>query len=294
VHELIDDKMAETESLQCQRPEELERDLQNLEGRDLQLWCLGGFISMVLATGFLVLLLPHLFWNLGAIVTKERNLPALFFGLQALLLLLGIYMFQQRRRLQITRRDLIKRLQVAERVARIDVLTGLFNRRILEEVLGKEIARAQRTGSNLSVIMLDMVDFKSLNNRFGHVAGDRALVNVAGLLKRNFRAADIIIRYGGDEFLVILPDSDRREARIALDRLNGFVDDWNRKNENFGYRLQLSGGIAQFVPDASNAESLIEAADAEMYDNKSRTRYGVAATAQPASAVEMSLHGDEA
>jgi len=77
--------MAETESLQCQRPEELERDLQNLEGRDLQLWCLGGFISMVLATGFLVLLLPHLFWNLGAIVTKERNLPALFFGLQALL-----------------------------------------------------------------------------------------------------------------------------------------------------------------------------------------------------------------
>ena len=93
---------------------------------------------------------------------------------------------------------------------------------------------------------------------------------------------------------MILPDSDRREARIALDRLNGFVDDWNRKNENFGYRLQLSGGIAQFVPDASNAESLIEAADAEMYDNKSRTRYGVAATAQPASAVEMSLHGDEA
>ncbi len=291
---MIDEKMPETESLQGQGPEELERDLQNLEGRDLQLWCLGGFISIVLATGFLMLLVPHLFWNLGAIVTKERNLPALFFGLQALLLLLGIYMFQQRRRLQITRRDLIKRLQVAERVARIDVLSGLFNRRILDEVLGKEIARAQRTGSNLSIIMLDIVEFKSLNNRFGHVAGDRVLVTVAALLKRNFRAADIIIRYGGDEFLVVVPDSDRREARIAVDRLNGFVDDWNRKNESFGYNLQLSAGIAQFIPDASNAESLIEAADAEMYDNRSRTRYGVATTAQPASAAEMSLHGDRA
>ncbi len=294
MHEMIDEKMPETESLQGQGPEELERDLQNLEGRDLQLWCLGGFISIVLATGFLMLLVPHLFWNLGAIVTKERNLPALFFGLQALLLLLGIYMFQQRRRLQITRRDLIKRLQVAERVARIDVLSGLFNRRILDEVLGKEIARAQRTGSNLSIIMLDIVEFKSLNNRFGHVAGDRVLVTVAALLKRNFRAADIIIRYGGDEFLVVVPDSDRREARIAVDRLNGFVDDWNRKNESFGYNLQLSAGIAQFIPDASNAESLIEAADAEMYDNRSRTRYGVATTAQPASAAEMSLHGDRA
>jgi diguanylate cyclase (GGDEF)-like protein len=276
--------MPETESLPGQGPEELERDLQNLEGRDLQLWCLGGFISIVLAAGFLLLLVPHLFWNLGAIVTKERNLPALFFGLQTLLLLLGIYMFQQRRQLQVTRRDLIKRLQAAERVARIDVLSGLFNRRILDEVLGKEIARAQRTGSNLSIIMLDIVEFKSLNHRFGHVAGDRMLATVAALLKKNFRAADIIIRYGGDEFLVIVPDSDRREARIAVERLNGFVEEWNRKNESFGYNLQLSAGIAQFIPDASNAESLIEAADAEMYDNESRTRYDAASTAQPASA----------
>ncbi len=72
--------MPQVESIQHQAPEELERDLQELEGRDLQLWCLGGFISVVLASGFLVLLMPRLLWDIGGRVTNQRNLPTLFFG----------------------------------------------------------------------------------------------------------------------------------------------------------------------------------------------------------------------
>ena len=264
--------MDQPDQMKHENPELLEAELHALEGRDLQLWCLGGIIALILATGFLALLVPRVLWNAGSALKFQQNLPALFLGLLVLLLLAAIYMVQQRLRLTRTRRELMGRLLQAERVARVDELTGLFNRRTLDELLTREMARAQRTGSRLSVVMVDIDGFRALNDRFGHVVSERILQEVSRMLKRNFRAADILLRYGVDEFLAILPETDRREAQIAVDRLYGGVVQWNRRNQDFGYKLGLSCGIAQFIPDASTHESLVEAADAEMYNLRAARR----------------------
>ncbi len=264
--------MDQPDQIKHENPELLEAELHALEGRDLQLWCLGGIIALILATGFLALLVPRVLWNAGSALRFQQNLPALFLGLLILLLLAAIYMVQQRLRLTRTRRDLVGRLLQAERVARVDDLTGLFNRRTLDEVLPREMARAQRAGSRLSVVMVDIDGFRALNDRLGHVASERILQEVSRMLKRNFRAADILLRYGVDEFLAILPETDRREAQIAVDRLYSGVVQWNRRNQDFGYKLGLSCGIAQFIPDASTPESLVEAADEEMYNLRAARR----------------------
>ena len=264
--------MDQPEQMKRENPELLEAELHALEGRDLQLWCLGGVVALILATGFLALLVPRVLWNAGSALRFQQNLPALFIGLLVLLLLAAVYMVQQRLRLTRTRRDLVGRLLQAEKVARVDELTGLFNRRTLDEVLPREMARAQRAGNQLSVVMVDVDGFKSLSDRFGHVVSERVLLEVSRMLKRNFRAADILLRYGVDEFLAILPETDRREAQIAVDRLYGGVAQWNRRNQDFGYSLGLSCGIAQFIPDASTPESLVEAADSEMYNLRQARR----------------------
>ncbi len=267
--------MHHADQIRQDSPEVLEAELRALEGRDLQLWSLVGLIALMLATGFFALLVPKVLWEIStSLVTQhQRNVPVLFFGLLVLLLLSAVYMAQQRMRLTRTRRDLTARLLQAEKVAREDELTGLLNRRTLNQVLGREMARAQRTGSRLSLAMIDIDRFRALNDRFGHVVSQRVLLDVSQILKRNFRAADILLRYGEDEFLAILPETDRREAQIAVDRLQTGVAQWNRRNQEFGYTLGLSAGIAQFIPDASTAESLVEAADAEMYNlRQSRTR----------------------
>ncbi|HLX76879.1 MAG TPA: GGDEF domain-containing protein [Terriglobales bacterium] len=258
--------MTATAPLKHEDPTLLEAELRALEGRDLQLWSLVGLIALMLATGFFALVVPRVLWNAGTLRVTQQNLPALFFGLLVLLLLAAIYMVQQRLRLTRTRRELTTRLLQAEKVARLDEVTGLLNRRTLDEVLGREMARAQRTGTRLSLVIIAIDGFSALSERFGHVVGERVLLDVTQILKRNFRAADILVRYGVDEFLAILPETDRREAQIAVDRLPYGVGQWNRRNQDFGYQLGLSAGIAQFIPDASTAESLVEAADAEMYN----------------------------
>ena len=258
--------------LKHEDPELLEAELRAIEGRDFQLWSLVGVIALITATGFLALLVPHVFWRVRGMVLIEQNAPALFFGLLVLFLLATIYMVQQRMRLTRTRRELTVRLLQAERVARLDELTGLFNRRALADLLGREMARAQRTGTRLSLVMVDIDGFRALENRFGHVVAERILLDVAHMLKRNFRAADILVRHGEDDFLAILPETDRREAHIAVDRLPTAVARWNQRNQEFGCQLSLSAGIAQFIPDASTAESLVEAADAEICSHRSASK----------------------
>lgn len=268
--------MAETDQVRHEDPQALERELRALEGRDLQLWCLVGLITLILATGFLGLLLPRVLWHVGTVVVTQQNVPVLFCGLLVLLLLLAIYMVQQRIHLTHTRRNLTSRLLQAERASRIDQLTGLLNRRNLDEVLAREMARSQRTGTRLTAVLIDIDAFEALDTRFGHVVAERVLLDVARMLKRNFRASDILLRYAEHQFLAILPETDRGEAQIAVDRLQGAggVGQWNRRNQEFGYQLTLSAGIAQFVPDASTVESLIEAADAEIYNSrKERARH---------------------
>jgi diguanylate cyclase (GGDEF)-like protein len=257
-------------------PERLEKEIKALDWRDLQLWGIGASVLIALAAGFFLLLSPQLLWKFTS-STQSANLPQYTTGLIVLLLLLNAQTLHQRLRLQKTRAELVRQLQLAERAAQVDALTGVFNRRYMEEMQGKETDRAERYQCGLCLAVIDVDRFKDFNTRFGHLEGDRVLTVVASLLRKNFWAADTIVRYGGDEFVVVMPETDRQQARVAVDRLQKFyLAEWNRAN-NQKYSITVTCGMAEFTPGMSASE-LIRRADCLMLGAKSRAPASVGAS----------------
>lgn len=139
-----------------------------------------------------------------------------------------------------------------------DPLTQVYNRRFLEEVGEKELERAKRYQRPLTLIFLDIDEFKKINDQQGHRVGDQALETVAALLSNYSRKSDFIFRYGGDEFLVMLPEVEEKGARQFL----------NRINQELSYTsLRISAGIATLEAESS-LEELVEKADRRMYQEK--------------------------
>lgn len=253
----------------------LER-LEWVEGRDFQLWSIVILMAVVTALGLLALLVP----NLGdiEIKTDTRYLPQLFFGFIVLVALFNAYVLEQKRRLRVTRQELLRELlrrQEGERLSFLDPLTQTFNRRYMEEVLARDLSRAERMGLTLTFMLIDVDNFKSVNTRFGHLMGDRVLQEVAAVLRRTFRASDTIIRYGGDEFLAVLENSTNEQAQIALERLQSNVARWNEENVMVEYEMGLSCGTATYAK-GSRLEYVLDEADRAMYEIKHRARAGQA------------------
>ena len=259
----------ENESGQAQLdqvPEQIESRIQALDWRDLQLWSIGALVLVFLAAGFLAIISPQLFWQGTVILQRQQQTDTLFFGLIALMVLFNVYLFQQRLTLLKTRRELICQLQIAERTARTDALTGLYNLRFMREAMTREIARADRNQSTLSVVFIDIDNFKDFNTQFGHVVGDRVLRDVAALLKKNFRAEDVVTRYGGDEFVVIMPDADTAQAGVAIERLAWWIGKWNVQEQR-PYQIGATCGVATYAT-GMDMEHLLSAADKDLYTRK--------------------------
>ena len=147
-----------------------------------------------------------------------------------------------------------------------DPLTGFFNHRYLHERMGEEVVRAQRNKQPLSVLMLDLDDFKLVNDTFGHLFGDRFLTWTAELIRSTLRASDLAARYGGDEFAVILPDTDAVEARVVAERILEAFRERPFVGEQRGpVPIVGSIGVATFPDDGRTATELIGAADAALY-----------------------------
>jgi two-component system cell cycle response regulator len=153
--------------------------------------------------------------------------------------------------------------QEVYKMALLDPLTGLFNRRYIEQRLEDEIARSQRHGRPLSVIMFDLDEFKLVNDTYGHGAGDALLKAFADRLSRATRGSDASGRYGGDEFLVVLPECKPENVQAVLKRLEGIRADIDGLN----LPLALSAGWAELLP-RETAKELLARADAELYANK--------------------------
>ena len=161
----------------------------------------------------------------------------------------------------------IKKLSVT------DELTGLYNFRYLNEAIAIELERGKRYGSLFSLIFMDIDDFKKVNEKFGHQVGSKILIAIAKLIKKNLRKIDITARYGGDEFVIILPQTSREVGFMVAERLRKSMErKVFLKEEGLKIRLTASFGVASFPDDARRKEELLKIADKAMYSGKFTTK----------------------
>lgn len=152
-------------------------------------------------------------------------------------------------------------------LARHDPLTGALNRRGLDESINREVSKVRRMGTVLSVAMLDIDDFKRLNDTQGHAAGDAALRHLAVVARQVLRPQDTVARYGGEEFVLLLPDTSQERGLDAVNRLRGELVLRPFFNGNEPVAVTFSAGVAQLTADEGGMEA-IERADAAMYRAK--------------------------
>jgi diguanylate cyclase (GGDEF)-like protein len=148
-----------------------------------------------------------------------------------------------------------------------DALTRLPNRRYLEEFLRTELERVRRYGHPCSVAMLDIDHFKNYNDTLGHLAGDAVLEEVARQMTRHLRTSDVLTRYGGEEFALVMPNTAKGEAMQAVERMRALLEDHRFPREEIqpGGQLTVSGGVATAPADGVNFVEILEAADQAMY-----------------------------
>ncbi len=153
----------------------------------------------------------------------------------------------------------------AEKLAMVDSLTGIFNRRYFDLSLRKEIKRALRYGKTFSLLLIDMDDFKKINDTRGHLFGDSVLIKLATLLTSISREEDIPCRFGGEEFAVVLPETNAKGAFTFAERLRSEM----RSHEFFReHQVTFSGGISSYPKDGNNISALLAVADKALYEAK--------------------------
>jgi diguanylate cyclase (GGDEF)-like protein len=149
-----------------------------------------------------------------------------------------------------------------------DPLTGAYNRRYFTQIIEREVERSKRYGHPIGFLMIDVNRFKEINDRFGHQTGDTVLQEVANLLKAQVRDVDIVIRYGGDEFLIIFPEMDRGLEEVK-GRIREAISAWNRGSDLLDFPLTLAMGAACWNPqEGYNVEDVLREADRKMYEDK--------------------------
>jgi diguanylate cyclase (GGDEF)-like protein len=166
---------------------------------------------------------------------------------------------------------------VLERTARTDYLTSLLNRRAMMHCLEQAVSRFRRSGQVFSLVMLDIDRFKSVNDTHGHPAGDQLLVHVAGFLKNGTRETDEISRWGGEEFLILLPETDLRDAADQAERLREGLSGKAFSLEGKPVSISASFGVVRYRGDL-NLQSLLRQVDACLYEAKNQGRDRVVCT----------------
>jgi len=176
--------------------------------------------------------------------------------------------------LMIERSWTMEKYSALEQLSITDPLTGLYNQRLLRKRLEEEISRSTRCGSSISVIFMDLDFFKTYNDICGHLAGDRALQKTADIVKAFVRDMDIVIRYGGEEFCIILPDTTKNEAIVVAERIRQEIEkeEFSCEENLPSWCLTASFGIASFPEDGQTFTSLIHSADMCMYRAKAEGR----------------------
>jgi diguanylate cyclase (GGDEF)-like protein len=174
------------------------------------------------------------------------------------------------------------RVQRVEALSVTDDLTQLYNSRYLSQVLRRETKRASRSGRPLSLLFVDLDGFKGINDTHGHLYGSRALIEAAGVIRQSARETDVVARFGGDEFALILPDTGSDGAVAVGERVRDRINEFHfLTSDGLDIHLTVSVGVATLPDVAASAEGLIQAADEAMYHVKEHGKNGIFVAGTP-------------
>ncbi len=229
---------------------------------------MGAFSSLVLLAAVALLS-----WRQGAAFSVRVDVvPALLASMVMMMTSLVLSHFSRlRERLSEQRRALRETLQQVEQLAMRDSLTGLINRRHMQQLLEHESLRHARSGTPLSVALIDLDHFKPVNDTHGHHVGDEVLIGVAQTLQQRLRGTDVIARWGGEEFLLLLPDTPPEAAWLVVERLRAALVDRAVAASVPALRVSFSSGVAAFGPNEP-AHAVIDRADRALYAAKAAGR----------------------
>jgi diguanylate cyclase (GGDEF)-like protein len=246
----------------------IQTELVKLESQKREIWILVAFAAAVLCLGVLSFFFPGSFWKSN---TLNISFPpqVLFVAMIATVVVALIYVRQdlEIRGLRLANLQQLLSSQENQAASMIDSLTNVFTRGLLPDLLQGEIAPAERTNRSLALLMCDVNNFKHVNDRCGHLMGDYVLAQVAAILKSCVRGSDYVIRYGGDEFLTLLPETDEKGSEIVRQRIHEKLSDWDRSNRVGDLPISLSVGLYLHVR-GQTAEKDVAEADARMYVEK--------------------------
>ena len=251
---------------------ELAEERRRIDKRDW--WVRGYSIFVILLLTFAVISL-----TLPALVNDAETylhikLTEAVFGLITLIVLFNIYTIYQEILIKRLRRQLLEKQDhsyILRNLAMVDPLTGLYNRRFAEQRLAAEVARSERRGHPLTVLTLDLNNFKEINDTYGHPAGDQVLQEFASRLNKVIRGSDLAVRLGGDEFLVLLPECTLEQLKLVLDRLNSFELDWQGKK----IPVTFSAGWRDYQK-GDRPEEMLARADEALYEGKRASKKNIA------------------
>jgi diguanylate cyclase (GGDEF)-like protein len=250
---------------------EIRASLEKLERRDWWLWSLAIVVMLLLTLAVVSLTFPGLLSVQDPFF--QFSLRQAVRGLVGLVLLFNTYTIYQQMLIKRLRRqlsaqlDTMSRLQVRaeefHKLATVDALTGLYNRRFAEQRLAAEAGRSQRQGHALTLVAIDLNNFKQINDTYGHPAGDQVLKEFAERLQGGVRVSDLAARMGGDEFLVILPDCPPEQARALISRLGPLSVDYQGEKIPVTFSAGWVGYEMGEAPD-----QFLERADRTLYADK--------------------------
>ena len=246
------------------------QELRNLEKRDWELWLIVTGSGILAGAGLLAVLLPAAFLKSGNLHFEIEVSKELACGLFVMLTLVNTYLVSKRVEFRRLRQRMISTAMQNELIrlqSFTDPLTEIYNRRSLEELATRFIGQARRLGNPLTFLLIDLDRFKQVNTRFGHLTGDYVLTEVATLLKGSIRGTDAAIRYGGDEFLIALANTNAAGAATVVARIQASLNDWNQSSALEGFTVSLSIGIAEWT-DGETLDEVLDIADRQMYQEK--------------------------
>jgi diguanylate cyclase (GGDEF)-like protein len=250
----------------------IQAELLKLESQKREFWILVVFAGLVLLLGILSFFFPSAFWRSNSLHVSLS--PQILFVLMVATVLIALFYVRRDLDIKGLRLSNLQRLlssQEDQAASMIDAVTNVFTRSFLHDLLQGEIARAERTNRPLALLMCDLNDFKQVNDRYGHLMGDYVLSQVAAILKAAVRGCDYVVRYGGDEFLIVLPETDEQGGETVRQRIHRRVAEWDQNNRVGDLPLAISQGLYLHVTGQTPEKDVAEA-DARMYADKQASK----------------------